>query len=45
MIKNDYKIEIDDNYKKLEFGEITIHHDKINYINGVNGPDEVKKDK
>ena len=45
MIKNDYKIEIDDNYKKLEFGEITIHHDKVNYINGVNGPDEVKKDK
>ena len=36
MLKNDYKVEIDDNYKKLEFGEITIHHDKVNYVNGVN---------
>lgn len=36
MLKNDYKVEIDDNYKKLEFGEITIHHDKVNYVNGIN---------
>lgn len=36
MLKNDYKVEIDDNYKKLVLGEITIHHDKVNYVNGVN---------
>lgn len=43
MLKNEYKVVIDDNYQKLEFGEITIHHNKVNYVNGVNEDDKKEK--
>ncbi len=34
MRDNEYKIKVDDNYKKLVFGEITLHHNKTSFING-----------
>ena len=40
MLESDYKIEVDDNYKKLTFGEITIHHSKVNFINGLTAEKE-----
>ncbi len=42
MLDSDYKVKIDDNYDKLVFGEITIHHDKVNFINGLT--DEKKEE-
>lgn len=42
MLDSDYKVKIDDNYDKLVFGEITIHHHKVNFINGLT--DEKKEE-
>ena len=35
MLEKDYKVKVDDGYDKLVFGEITLHHSKVNYINGL----------
>ncbi|MCR4612285.1 MAG: hypothetical protein K5644_10340 [Lachnospiraceae bacterium] len=35
MLEANYKVEIDKQYEKLVFGEITIHHSKVNFINGL----------
>ena len=35
MLADKYKVVEDDRYGKLVFGEITLHHSKVNYINGL----------
>ncbi len=36
MLEKDYKIEVnEDLWKKVTFGDITLKHDKVNYINGL----------
>lgn len=42
MLESDYKIDIDDHYKKLVFGEITLHHNKTSFINGWTSESEKK---
>lgn len=34
-LKDNLEIDIDKRYKKLVFGEITLHHSKVNFVNGL----------